>query len=53
MWIHGGRTDDVSVMAPNAAITLTSSVRPPCIHIEPSVLFQLSTGCGSLMMVSL
>ena len=29
--------DDVSVMAAYAAIALTSSVRPPCIHIEPNV----------------
>jgi len=51
MRIHGGRTDVVNVMAytltqftahtPHrsyyAAITLTTSVRLPCIHIEPSV----------------
>jgi len=28
MWIHGGHTDDVSVMA---------ALYPACIHIEPSV----------------
>jgi hypothetical protein len=35
---YRGRTDVVSVMAPYyAAITLTTSVRPLCIYIEPSV----------------